>query len=51
MTPNNHDKVPVCKILYFVEGYGTVGGVIRWGMHHRTENGRHTNVTLRAHPT
>jgi hypothetical protein len=43
--PSNYDKIPLCKILYFVRGMGLMG------MHNKSENGHSARVALWMHPT
>jgi hypothetical protein len=49
MEPSDHEKIPLCKILYFVGDTGLLSECKRRGMHDRSENGCSARVTLRTH--
>jgi hypothetical protein len=51
MVPSHYDKIPPCRILYFVKRYWTTGGINRMGTHSRSENSRGASVALCVHPT
>jgi hypothetical protein len=51
MEPSSHDKIPLCKILYFIGGAGLLVEWKRWGTHNRLKSGHGGRVALSFHPT
>jgi hypothetical protein len=51
MDPRDYYEIPLCKVLYFVRGTGTTGGIKQMAAHNCSENCRGARVALCAHPT
>jgi hypothetical protein len=51
MEQSDHDKIPLCKILYLVGGTEILAVRKILGMHNTSENGRGARVALRYQPT